>query len=221
MSENPKEVVEQAYDNIADWYLRWVEESGSTPRERYANKMLESVTASPCILELGCGPGTPITRMLLDRGAQVVANDISAKQISMATARCPEATLIAGDMAALSFEPESFDGIVSFFAIFHLQRNEQKAMLAKIYSWLKPGGTFVFNLATVDEEEIHGEFFGHGMFWSSYNTEDNEAMVKDVGFEKVEVEVLEAGDGKLKEGDPDYGVKFAWFTAVKKGAAEV
>jgi ubiquinone/menaquinone biosynthesis C-methylase UbiE len=218
MSDAPKQIVEQAYDYIAEWYLRWVE-GQSSPRERYTNKVLENAPASPFVLELGCGPGVPITRMLLDRGAQVVANDISAKQISMAKVRCPEATLISGDMAALSFEPASFDGVISFFTIFHLPRAEQKGMLSNIYSWLKPGGMFVFNLATVDEEEIHGEFLGHGMFWSSYGVEDNKAMVRDIGFEVVEAEVLEAGDGQLEESDPDYGVKFMWVVA-RKGSSE-
>ena len=215
MSEAPKEIVEHAYDHIADWYLDWVGGQPS-PRERYTNKVLENAPASPRVLEIGCGPGVPITRMLLDRGAEVVANDISTKQISMAKARCPQATFVLGDMAALSFEPASLDGVVSFFTIFHLPRAEQKGMLSNIHSWLKPGGMFVLNLATVDEEEIHGEFFGHGMYWSSYGVEDNKAMVSDAGFELLEVEVLEAGDGKLEETDPDYGVKFMWIVARKK-----
>jgi SAM-dependent methyltransferase len=216
MSDNPKVIVEQAYDHIAEWYLRWVEDpTQRSPRERYTKKVLENAPASPRILELGCGPGVPVTRMLLDHGAAVVANDISSKQIELAKARCPQATLIPGDMTLLSFEPESFDGVISFFTIFHLPRDEQKAMLSKIHSWLKPGGLFVFNLATEDEEEIHGEFLGHGMFWSSFGVEDSEAMVKDVGLEVVEVEILEAGDGNLKEDDPDYGVKFMWITTRK------
>jgi len=218
MSDTPKEIVEQTYDSIAEWYLQWVKgQSNRSPREQYTEKVLENAPTSPRVLELGCGPGIPITRMLLDRGAQVVANDISARQLSMAKERCPQATFVPGDMAALSFEDGSFDGVISFFTVFHLPRGEQKDMLTKISSWLKPGGMFVFNLATIDEEEIYGEFLGHGMFWSSYSVEDSKAMVTDVGLEVVDAEVVEAGDGKLEEDDPDYGAKFVWF-AVKKPA---
>src|SRR5690554_2695094 len=102
MSDAPKDIVEHAYDEIADWYLGWVEGQRS-PRERYASKVLENAPPAPRILELGCGPGVPVMRMLLDRGAKVVANDISARQLSLAKARCPQATLIPGDMAELSF----------------------------------------------------------------------------------------------------------------------
>lgn len=232
--EEAKEINEQAYDHIADWYLDWATNQTS-PRERYTEKVLANITASstsssssssphllnakaPRILELGCGAGVPISRMLLDRGAHVVGNDISTKQIEMAKARCPDpqATFLAGDMAALTFEPASFDGVVGFYSVFHLPRDEQKVLLRKIHGWLKPGGMVALNLATVDEEEIHGEMMGHGMFWSSFGVEGNTAMVAEAGFEAVEVEVLEAGDGKLSEDDPDYGVKFMWISA-KKG----
>ncbi|KAF2664164.1 methyltransferase type 11 [Microthyrium microscopicum] len=215
MSDEPKIIVEQAYDHIADWYLNWVKDQDS-PRERYTDKVLKNAPAAPRILELGCGPGIPITRMLLDRGAQVTANDISTKFINMAKERCPEATFLPGDMMALDFEPASFHGITSFFTIFHLPREEQKTMLSKINSWLKPGGMFVMNLATMDEEEIHGEMMGYGMFWSSFDVEDNKKMVTDSGLDLVETELLEAGDGKLEEDDPDYGVKFLWLVAKKK-----
>jgi len=217
MSE--KEIVEETYDQIADWYLDWVREQRS-PRELYTHKVLDrapcSQSQSPDILELGCGPGVPITRLLLDRGAHVVANDISTKQLNMAKGFCPEASFVSGDMSALSFEPSSFDGAVSFFTMFHLPRAEQKEMLSKIHTWLRPGAVFAFNLATVDEEEIYGEFLGRGMFWSSYDVEDSKAMVRDVGFEAIEAEVLEAGDGQLDEDDPDYGAKFLWIAARKR-----
>ncbi|KAK5171422.1 uncharacterized protein LTR77_004566 [Saxophila tyrrhenica] len=212
--EDPKEIVRQTYDNIAEWYLRWITDQRS-PRERYTTKVLENAPPSPRILEMGCGPGVPITRMLLDHGADVVANDISSAQINMAQARCPTANFVLEDMAGLSFEPASFDGVVSFFTVFHLPREEQKEMLAKIYRWLRPGGMVAFNLATVDEEEIHGEFLGHGMFWSSFPAEENKKMVTDVGFELVEATELDAGDGKLEEDDPDYGVTFLWMVGRK------
>ncbi|KAK4040418.1 methyltransferase type 11 [Parachaetomium inaequale] len=213
MSDDPKAIVKETYDYLAEWYLRWVDGQPS-PRERYATKVLQNArpaSAPPHILELGCGPGVPVTRMLLDRGAQVTANDISTKQLALAKARCPQATLIPGDMTALSFEPASFDGVVSFFTIFHLPRVEQKGMLSNIYNWLKPGGIFVFNLATIDEEEIYGELMGHGMFWSSYSVEESEAMVTEVGLEVIEAEVLES--------EPDEGVKFMWVVA-RKGCGE-
>lgn len=225
-----KAIVEQAYDSLADWYLTWIDDQNS-PRERYASKVLENLLPSstptkPYILELGCGPGVPITRMLLARGAQVLANDISTKQISIAKTKCllpntittttatttnNNVEFIASDMTTLSIPPSALDGVVCFFTLFHLPRAEQRAMLSKILVWLKPGGLLVINFATVDEEEIYGEMMGHGIFWSSFPVELNRAMVEEVGFE-VEVEEVLASEA-------DGGVEFQWMAA-RKGKEE-
>jgi ubiquinone/menaquinone biosynthesis C-methylase UbiE len=205
-----KLVNEEAYDHLAAWYLDWVSKQTS-PRERYARKVLENApTAStPYILELGCGPGVPITRMLLDEGARVLANDISTKQIAMAKARChsPQATFIAGDMAGLSVDAQSVDGVVCFFTLFHLPRAEQKPMLSRIFSWLRPGGLLVCNFATFDEDEIYGEMMGHGIFWSGFDADGNQAMLTEAGFEIESEEVLES--------DADGGNEFQWIAAKK------
>ena len=217
MSEAPENIVEHAYDHIAQWYLEWVE-SDMSPRQRYTKRFLDRLPAAPSVLELGCGPGVTVLNMLVDRGAQVTANDISAKQIEMAKARCPNVKFVAGNMATLTFEAESFHGVLSFYTLFHLPRAQLEDLLAKIYTWIKPGGLFVFNLAGLDEEEIHGEMMGYGMFWSSYGMQKNCEILEDIGFELLEVETVKAGDGKLEEHEPDYESEFVWVMARKPDA---
>jgi ubiquinone/menaquinone biosynthesis C-methylase UbiE len=220
---DPKTIVAQAYDSLADWYLTWIDHQPS-PRERYAKKVLENLhqtspspsPSSPYILELGCGPGVPITRLLLSHGARVLANDISPNQISLAKTQCSTSSndieFIASDMTLLTLPPNTLDGVVCFFTLFHLPRSEQKTMLAKILTWLKPGGLLVINFATVDEEEIYGEMMGHGIFWSSFPVDLNRAMVEEVGFE-VEVEEVLASEA-------DGGNEFQWMAA-RKGRGKV
>ncbi|KAE8826459.1 hypothetical protein P3342_008942 [Pyrenophora teres f. teres] len=123
-------------------------------------------------------------------------------------------------MTSLTFAPFTFHGAISFYTLFHLSRSKLRAMLTKIHTWLKPGGVFAFNLATVDEGEIHGEVLGYGMFWSSYGVGDSRRLVEEVGFELMQVEVLRAGDGKLDEWDPDFDAEFLWVVARKRDARE-
>jgi SAM-dependent methyltransferase len=210
-----KTINSQAYNHLASWYLDWVSTQSSTsPRETYALKVLEpkrsEASSPPSILELGCGPGIPITRLLLDQGAHVLANDISPEQIKLAKVanRSPRATFVGGDMAALSLPAASFDGVVCFFTLFHLPRAEQKPMLSKIHEWLKPGGLLVCNFATFDEEEIYGEMMGHGIFWSGFGVEGNREMLTEVGFEAEREDVLES--------EVDGGNEFQWIAARKR-----
>jgi len=246
-----KAIVEQAYDSLADWYLTWINDQPS-PRERYARKVLENATSSntttsttpttttttpttttttpnpqPYILELGCGPGIPITRLLLSLGAKVLANDISHAQIALAKSHClhiPANTtttntttnknihFIPSDMTLLTLPPSTLDGAICLFTLFHLPRGEQKPMLAKIHSWLKPGALLAVNFATVDDEAIWGEMMGRGIFWSSFGEEGNRAMAVGVGFEVEGEEVLAS--------EADGGVEFQWMALRKRGEEE-
>lgn len=206
-----KLIVREAYDHLAPWYLSWMH-SQKSPRERYTLKVLSNASKltsnpHPTILDLGCGPGIPTTQLLLAQGARVIANDISQAQIATARSLCPTATFIPGDMASLCFKPGSLDGVVCFFTLFHLPRLEQKAMLARVFSWLKAGALLACNFATVDEEEIYGEMMGRGIFWSGFGVERNRMMVRDVGFEVVGEEVLES--------EADGGMEFMWVVARK------
>src|SRR5512140_3518911 len=51
MDPPPKEIVTEAYDQIADWYLSWVQ-AQHTPRERYAAAVLARLSPqqSPRVL---------------------------------------------------------------------------------------------------------------------------------------------------------------------------
>jgi SAM-dependent methyltransferase len=53
------------------------------------------------------------------------------------------ATVQAGDMRRLPFEPAAFDAIVSSYAIDHLNRDGIKQSLAEAARVLKPGGEFL------------------------------------------------------------------------------
>jgi SAM-dependent methyltransferase len=237
-----KQIVTQAYNNIASWYLEWITGQDS-PREEYTKLLLDLIQkttpsstenvnndsqtpaaeANPSkltILELGAGAGVPVTQMLIKAGAHVLANDISSAQLKLCQERCPSAEFHPGDMMNLSFPPSSLDGVASFYAIFHLPRAEQVVIMKRIAEWLKPGGVLVMNLATEDQEEINGEFLGWGMFWSGWDVDGSVKMVEDAGLKVLRRHVREAGDGKLAEDDPDYGVKFLWIVAQKEAEAE-
>lgn len=65
------------------------------------------------------------------------------------------ATIQAGDMRKLPFEPAAFDAIVSAYAIDHLNREGINQSLAEAARVLKPGGDF---LLIVIAKEPWGEF---------------------------------------------------------------
>jgi ubiquinone/menaquinone biosynthesis C-methylase UbiE len=211
------EDMRRAYDTIAVSYTEWVETASPT-RSNYLNRLLQSLKPSSRVVEIGCGAGVPITEILVRHPMieQVIANDISSAQITLAKHRLRDhenVQFIEGDMRSLTFQPETIDGVAALFSLFHIPRVEQYTFLRHVYEWLKPGSMLVANFATQDNAEIKGEFFGVGMFWSGWGVDGTKKMLRDTGFEVVEADVIV--EGGLKEGEPDYGIGFLWVVARK------
>ena len=187
------------------------------------------------MLELGCGAGVPVTQMLnrSEKVAEVVANDISERQIELARERVAheeqgkKISFVQGDMLSLNLEKGNFDGVLAFFSLFHLARHEQPKMLGRIYECLKPGALLVCNFGTEERDIVNEDFFGEKMWWSGWGIEGSLEMLRSVpggGFEVLESEVLDGFDageeveqGKEEEDakDPDFGVEFLWVVARK------
>jgi SAM-dependent methyltransferase len=97
------------------------------------------------ILDIGCGDGS-ISLPLLTRTSQLTLLDLSASMAALAKANVPED--LAGnvevrneDFMAASFEPRSFDLIVSVGVLAHVDSADN--FLAKIAGLLRPGGSLI------------------------------------------------------------------------------
>jgi cyclopropane fatty-acyl-phospholipid synthase-like methyltransferase len=156
------------------------------------------------VLDLGCGTGVPVARALAAQ-YEVVGVDISASQLALARRQAPGVALIRADMGSLHFPPETFDAVASFYAVFHLPREEQPALFARIIDWLRSGGYLLVSLGRTDEPPYTEEFFGVEMYWSHHGTAQYRQMLLDAGFELVEETTLTHGyrdDGAPVEQHP-------------------
>jgi ubiquinone/menaquinone biosynthesis C-methylase UbiE len=134
---DPKQIVAQGYDHIAEYYSQWVTRTRTDERQRYTELLLERLPSAATVLELGCGVGLPTTLALAQR-FQVTGIDLSARHVALARQNVPDATFVQADMARLTFSPASFDAVVAFFSIIHVPREEQPELLCNIATWLKP-----------------------------------------------------------------------------------
>lgn len=177
---DPKQVVADGYDRIADEYERWVREDlVDEALPRYAALLAEELPAGARVLELGCGGGSPTTQALAAR-FDLTGVDLSARQIAKARRSVPGATFIHADVCAVEFPPESFDAVASFYAFVHLPYGALPDLLAKIASWLRPGGLFVATMAGGgDSGVVEPDFLGAPMYFSGYATDDNRRFVED------------------------------------------
>jgi protein-L-isoaspartate O-methyltransferase len=144
---DPKQVVEEGYDRIAEQHLEWAQGTREEERARYTAVLLDALPAGAEVLDLGCGAGLPTTRALAQR-FRVTGVDISARQIELARQHVPQARFIQADITQLDLPPASFDGVAAFYSIIHVPREEQPQLLQDIATWLRPGGLLVAVMGT-------------------------------------------------------------------------
>lgn len=125
------------YEGIADFYRKCF--------EKY-NVNVNS------ICELGCGTGS-ITVCLAEKGYQVTGIDISCEMLSVAQKKADgkhlKITFSEQDMTSFISGTECDAVISAFDGVNYLLKNEQvKGCFESVYSSLKDGGLFIFDINT-------------------------------------------------------------------------
>src|SRR5688572_13724219 len=114
------ESVSAAYDAIAD---AWHDARARGPfRERaLVDRFVATLSSRARVLDLGCGSGEPITRVLAEAGFDVVGVDDAPRLLELARRAVPKATFLLGDMRTIALDG-TFDGIVAWDSVFHIPR---------------------------------------------------------------------------------------------------
>lgn len=205
---DPKHIVADGYDQIAERHAAWGFHTRVEERDRYTALIEALVPEGGAVLELGCGAGVPTTRRLAQR-YRVTGVDISPRHVALAREQVPEAEFMLADMAALAFPPGQFDAVVSFYALIHLPRDEQPELLQRITGWLRPGGVFVATMtAGAMEGDVDENWHGAPMYWSGFDSATNVELVRAAGL-VVEQAREETAD---EDGEP---ITFLWVVARK------
>jgi SAM-dependent methyltransferase len=209
ISDDRKRTVQAGYDLLGPRFGAWGERIEGDPWERFLGELAALVLEGGRVLDLGCGNGAKIAR--LAGRFELVAADLSEKQLRLAGARVPEATLLHGDFAELECPAETFDAITAFYSIMHVPREGHRALFGRIVRWLKPRGLFLASLSHVGGDDWTGEWLGVEMFFSGFDAETNRRLVLEAGLELVMDELV-----WMRE--PQGDVAFLWVLARKRAS---
>ncbi len=192
IQHDPKLTVRRGYNEISEKYRANKPEPHSN-YPRWLSQVTDLLPHGARLLDLGCGNGVPVSQILLHEGYSVTGVDISEVQIQRARTLMPTGEWILGDMAEIEFSPESFDAVVSLFAIIHVPVTEQPDLFDKIRAWVKPGG---YLLASVGWQAWTGtgDFYGVQMYWSHHDAETYISWLQDRGFEILNQEFFPEGN---------------------------
>lgn len=190
-----KLIVKEGYKIIGEEY-----HEGRISRESIVNPWLSEQVAliehTGKVLDIGCGGGRPISKFFSDNGYDVYGIDISEKMIGLAKESVPKGIFLVQDMDSMDFPSNSFVAIACFFSIIHLPRESHKAILKKMYAFLKKGGILLITMGIDDNPKQYNENWrGAPMFWSHFDQVTNRRLLENVGFKiEREEEVGKSGD---------------------------
>lgn len=184
-----KEMVRKGYNKIAETYYA---NRDLTKFNSELEKFSELLPKYAHILDVGCGAGIPTAEYLTNKNITVTGIDISDTMLKLARKNVPKATFINMDAYNLIFPPNSFDGLISVYTLFHIPRKGHSNILRNFYEVLKPGGIILIN-SGVSESEGVSNFFGVPMFWSNYTPDALLELVKEAGFSIIFEKVLQRG----------------------------
>jgi SAM-dependent methyltransferase len=203
---DPKRLVQQGYDAIADGYACWAVADESDLRTKWLAKLVEMLPAGSAVLEMGCGAGLAVSRALAER-YRLTGIDISWVQVDRARMNVPNARFVQADMTKTPFQPIAFDAVVALFSITHVPREEHAELLDQARGLLRPGGYLLANMAATDDPgTIEDDWLGTPMYFSGFDAATNQRLVQDAGFDLIEADVITHEE----DGRP---VSFLWVLA--------
>jgi SAM-dependent methyltransferase len=178
-----KKTVKDGYNAIADRYL--AERTRDSDDVRLLSDFMARLPANAKVLDAGCGAGIPVSQTLSER-FQVTGVDFSEAQIELARKHVPKASFLCEDMTKLDFPESTFDGIVSYYAIIHISREEHGALLANFHRILKPGRFALLCLGAEHLiDDIDENYLGTRMYWSHYDARTYLKLLNEGGFSVV------------------------------------
>lgn len=181
-----------SYDAIArEWDASRASFHGS--ERRYLDVMLQGLAAPARILDMGCGTGRPMSEYVLSHGHRVTGVDQSQELLSLARTRFPDGEWIRSRIEDFRVDVDrsgSFDGVMAWDSLFHIERERHGSILAKLHRALVPGGRLMLTAGGSANPPFTDTMFGREFFYDSHSPERLAELLCALGFEMVVYEFM-------------------------------
>jgi cyclopropane fatty-acyl-phospholipid synthase-like methyltransferase len=96
------------------------------------------------VLDLGCGPGIPITAVLVEEGLSVFAVDAAPSFVAAFQRNLPGIPIVCEAVQDSRFFNRTFDAVSAIGLIFLLKAEDQLSLIQRFAEILVPGGRLLF-----------------------------------------------------------------------------
>jgi 2-polyprenyl-3-methyl-5-hydroxy-6-metoxy-1,4-benzoquinol methylase len=135
------------YDAHAAAYL--ARRKGARVGAEVVRRWARNLRPGADVLDLGCGDGEPVARVLIEEGLTVWGVDASPAMARAFAANFPGATVACEAAEDSTFFGRRFAGIIAWGLVFLLDEPAQRRLLRRAAAALQPGGHFCFTAPSV------------------------------------------------------------------------
>jgi SAM-dependent methyltransferase len=96
------------------------------------------------VIDLGCGPGFPITEVLVAEELSVFGVDAAPSFVQAFRRNLPNIPVVCETVQDSTFFNRTFDGVLAWGLIFLLSAEDQRRLIQRIADILTPGGRLLF-----------------------------------------------------------------------------
>ncbi|HYC53138.1 MAG TPA: class I SAM-dependent methyltransferase [Gemmatimonadaceae bacterium] len=128
------------YDGVAGQYSRARSPSIGVATVR---RWMEELPRGIRLLDLACGTGIPLTRVLGEGNYRVVGADASPQMLAQFRSNIPTAPAVCGAAQRLAFQDASFDGALAWGLLFLLAPDDQRRAIMELARVLTGGGALL------------------------------------------------------------------------------
>lgn len=111
-------------------------------------KWAKSLPHGSSVIDLGCGPGFPITVVLVEEGLQVFGVDAATSFVAAFQCNLPGIPIVCESVLESRLFDRTFDAVLSIGLMFLLKDEEQRRLIERFAEILVPGGRMIFNSTT-------------------------------------------------------------------------
>jgi SAM-dependent methyltransferase len=96
------------------------------------------------VIDLGCGPGFPITAVLIEEGLRVFGVDAAPSFVAAFQHNLPGTPIVCESVLESRFFDRTFDAVLAWGLMFLLQAEDQHRLIQKFAEILVPEGRLLF-----------------------------------------------------------------------------
>lgn len=132
------------YEHIATRFIKIRGQAVNGIGTSTVRNWIKALPQGSAVLDLGCGTGIPISKVLIDEGMTVYGIDASATLIEAFRQNFPGSPVVCEPVEDSLLFNRKFDAIISWGLMFLLSENTQKKVIQKAGDALLAGGKLLF-----------------------------------------------------------------------------